>query len=180
MFDPIEGVFVIGVGHKARHGKDTTANHIVRQTRGQARIMSYADDVYALARQLGMQGKDAGVLQALGTDVGRRIDEHRWTKSIYNNILVKRPPIVVIPDVRFLNEVEMIREMGGVVIKVHRVQKDGTPFVATDRNPNHPSEVELDKFDGWDYVIKNESIAKLRKDVDGILWDLRDRIGADF
>lgn len=180
MFEPIEGTFVIGVGHKARHGKDTTANHIVRQTRGQARIFSFADDVYALARQLGMQGKDPVVLQALGTEVGRRIAEDRWTKSLYNNLLVKRPAIAVIPDVRFPNEIQLVKDLGGITIKVHRVDKDGRAFVAGDRNPNHPSEVALDSYNDWDYMLVNDGLPQLRKAVDEVLWDIRDQIGADF
>ncbi len=180
MYRPIDGVFVIGVGHKARHGKDTTANHIVRETRGQARIFSFADDVYALARQLGMQGKDPVVLQALGTEVGRRIEEDRWVKSLYNNLLVKRPAIAVIPDCRFPNEIKLVKDLGGVTIKVARFNGDGTPFVATDRNPNHPSETALDSYTGWDYELHNNNLARLRDDIDEVLWDLRARIGVEF
>jgi len=180
MYKPIENVFVIGVGHKARHGKDSTANYIVKETRGQARIFSFADDVYALARQLGMQGKDPVVLQALGTEVGRRIEEDRWVKALYNNLLVKRPTIAVIPDCRFPNEVKLVKDLGGVTIKVSRFNGDGTPFVATDRNPNHPSEIALDNYTDWDYALSNVSLGKLKNDVSEVLWDLRDRIGAEF
>ena len=64
---------------------------------------------------------------------------------------------VVIDDVRFLNEVEMIRRLGGRVIRIDRP------------GPNentHASENELNDFDGWDGVIVN----------DGTLEDLAERV----
>jgi hypothetical protein len=45
---------IIGLGHKARHGKDTVASHLLKLLPG-ARIFSFADDLKALARALGMR-----------------------------------------------------------------------------------------------------------------------------
>jgi len=183
MFEPINGTFFIGIGHKCRHGKDTTANHIVQQTRGAARIFSFADDVYAIARVIfGMKQKNPSMLQWLGTEGFRSKDADTWVNSLYWNVYNKRPRIAVIPDCRFPNEVAFIKSMGGVAIKVSRFDKDGLPYVAADRDPNHPSETALDGYDGWDYTIKamSEQLPKLRDRVDEVLWDLRDRIGSDF
>jgi hypothetical protein len=67
-----------------------------------------------------------------------------------------------------------------VLINVSRFNSDGSPFVATDRDPNHPSEIALDGYDNWDYKLQNYNIARLKKDVDNVLWDLRDKIGSEF
>jgi len=183
MLERIPGTFIIGIGHKCRHGKDTAATHIVQQTRGQARIFSLADDVYAVARIIfGMTKKNPSMLQWIGTEGFRSKDPQTWVNSLYWNIYNKRPAIAVIPDVRFPNEAEFVKNAGGVLIKVSRLAGDGLPYVAADRDPNHPSETALDGYDGWDYrvTVKSEQLPQLRKAVDGVLWDLRDRIGSDF
>jgi hypothetical protein len=179
--EAIPNLFVIGIGHKCRHGKDTTANHIVRQTKGAARIFSLADDVYAIARVIfGMTHKNGSMLQWIGTEGFRSKDPQTWINSLYWNMYNKRPQIAVIPDVRFPNEAQFVKDMGGVIINVSRFNSDGSPFVATDRDPNHPSEVALDGYDKWDYKLQNYNIARLKKDVDNVLWDLRDKIGSEF
>ena len=183
MYNPINGTFVIGLGHKARHGKDTAAEHIIRQTKGAARRYSFGTGLYAVARALfNMTEKDAPLLQALGTEVGRRHDNDRWVRTTYWQIKDDRPRIALLPDVRFPNEAEFVKSLGGILIKVSRFNTDGTPFVTTDRDPNHPSEISLDSFNGWDYVINAPSgrMDHLRERVDDILWDLRDKIGAEF
>jgi hypothetical protein len=183
MFEPISGTFIIGIGHKARHGKDTTATHIIRATGGLAERFSFADDLYATARVIfGMTKKDGPTLQWLGTEGFRKKDEDFWLKCLYWNLYNKRPRIAVIADVRFPNEAEFVKKMGGVTIKVSRFNKDGSLYVVSDRDPNHPSETSLDTYTGWDYSIENSSgdLAPLHKQADDILWDLRDRIGADF
>jgi hypothetical protein len=40
--------------------------------------------------------------------------------------------------------------------------------------------VALDGYDKWDYKLQNYNIARLKKDVDNVLWDLRDKIGSEF
>jgi hypothetical protein len=182
-YNPIENVFVIGLGHKCRHGKDTAAAHIVHSTKGQAVVHSFSDDLYAIARIIfGMTVKDAGVLQWLGTEGFRKKNPNTWTDSMYWKLQYKRPRIAVIPDCRFPNEVDFVRQMGGTLIKVSRQNADGSPFVSTDRDPNHPSETALDGYRGWDYHIQVPSgqLNYLRDEVDNILWELRDKIGVDF
>ena len=183
MYSPINGTFVIGLGHKARHGKDTAAEHIIRQTKGAARRYSFATGLYAVARAcFNMTEKDAVLLQHLGTEVGRRHDNDRWVRTTYWQIRDDRPRIALLPDCRFPNEVEFVKSMGGILIKVSRFNTDGSPFVTTDRDPNHPSEIALDSFNGWDCVINAPSgrLDHIRERVDDILWDLRDKIGAEF
>ena len=68
---------------------------------------------------------------------------------------------VVIDDVRFLNEVEMIHRLGGRVIRIDRPG----PAEST-----HASETELDSFDGWDGVIVNDgTLRELDEKVRGVI-----------
>ena len=182
-YKPIDGTVVIGIGHKARHGKDSAAEHIIKQTRGAARRYSFATGLYAVARALfNMTEKDPILLQHLGTEVGRRHDNDRWVRTTYWQIRDDRPRIALLPDCRFPNEVEFVKSMGGTLIKVSRLNADESPFVTTDRDPNHPSEIALDSYSGWDYTIESYSgrLDLLKKHVEEVLWDLRDKIGAEF
>ena len=180
-YKPIPNVYVIGLGHKARHGKDTAASHIVRETKGAAVVHSFSDDLYAIARIIfGMKKKDGSVLQWLGTEGFRRKDPQTWVDSMYWKLDYKRPRIAVIPDCRFPNEAEFVKDMGGTLIKVTRVDSHGNPYVVTDRDPNHPSEVALDGYEDWDYAIQATSVDVLRTKVEEVLWDIRHEIGVDF
>ena len=88
-------------------------------------------------------------LQFVGTDIGRDIvSPTLWvdagTKAIDN---LKKSGNIVITDVRFQNECDIIRERGGIVIRLNREEAD--EVVAT-----HPSEQSLFKVD---YTIDNNS-----------------------
>lgn len=54
-----------------------------------------------------------------------------------------------IPDVRYKNEIGVLRTYGFKIIDVNRPNR---PMI---ENPNHPSETDLDDYDDWDDVIDN-------------------------
>lgn len=80
------------------------------------------------------------VLQRLGTDVFRAIDEDVWVDRM-RALLVRRESPVVIPDVRFPNEAALVRELGGVLV---RVVRPGAP--TSDANASHTSETSVDEI----------------------------------
>lgn len=166
-YEPIEGVTVIGLGHKARQGKDMAAKHLIKNYGGMK--FSFANGLYSIARCLfNMTEKDAVLLQHLGTEVGRSHDDDRWIRNLYWQIKDERPAVAVIPDVRFWNEFRFIKEIGGKCIKVTRLQNDGRPFVAPDRSPTHPSETALDNCNSWDLDVRvfNGELPALYKAID--------------
>lgn len=156
-FEPIEGVKVIGIGHKARHGKDTAARAIVAASGGRARQYACADDLRAVARvEHGMTEKDPALLQRLGTEHYRAKDPDVWIRSLYFRLREDRPEIAVISDVRFPNEVAFVRDLGGQTVKVQRVNEDGSPFVDPSRSATHASEIALDGF-RWDWIVRHKT-----------------------
>jgi hypothetical protein len=98
------------------------------------------------------------ILQALGTDAIRALDDGFWVRMAMQQVeylRIHRPfgsedvparPVVV-TDVRFPNEAEAIRRAGGVLIRVERPGFDGD---------GHVTETALD---GWpeDYVVDNDA-----------------------
>jgi hypothetical protein len=67
-----------------------------------------------------MTQKDAPLLQRLGLEA-REHDPEVWLRAVYWAIEDARPAIAVITDVRFENEAEFVRGMGGTLVRVSRV-----------------------------------------------------------
>jgi len=162
-------MIILGIGHKARHGKDTAASaildyyglannvkltHGLKDTLVRVQRVGFADALYELARnEYGMKEKDAPLLQRLGAEK-RKDNPEYWIEKAFTRIHTKTD-IVVIPDVRYQNEANYIKFHGGYLLKVTRLNKDGSPFVDPSRPADHPSEVELDSYTGWDLQIVN-------------------------
>lgn len=158
MYQPIDGVTVIGIGHKARQGKDTVASMIQDRLGSKAERLPFAEDLYAVARiMFGMTKKDPTLLQLLGTEIFRRKSPDIWVESVYHKLMDRKPKVAIITDVRFPNEAEFVQQMGGSLIKVERTAPDGTPHRDPTRSETHPSESSLNEFKGWDFKILNVS-----------------------
>ena len=167
-FPYLKDTLVIGVGHKARQGKDVAAQWLVEQ-HGATRF-AFSDALYNYCRiEHGMTTKDAPLLQRVGVAMRER-DPLIWVKAVYYQILDRKPKIAVITDVRFPNEFEFIQQVGGFTCKVSRYNEDGSPYIADDRDPNHPSETALDGWE-WDHTIRATSgdIAHLHGEIAGVL-----------
>ena len=89
------------------------------------------------------------VMQYVGTDVFRKIQHNVWAGATINKIKKDKPDLALIADCRFPNEVEAIRNINGLVIKLTRSPLDS----------DHASETALDpkNYDStnFDYIIDN-------------------------
>ena len=149
---PFPETVVIGLGYKARSGKDTVAKHIASQIPG-VRILGFATALKAHCRvAFGMRDKNPILLQFAGTDVYRAANPGMWVRILYDTLLEDPPSCVIIPDVRFPNEAGFIKAMSGYLVRVDR-----PGYVAPDRDAQHPSETALDGYAGWDMVISADS-----------------------
>jgi hypothetical protein len=105
--------------------------------------------------ELAPYGKHPKLLQWWGTNFRREQDADYWTKKLFvsipNNI-----QIALITDVRFPNEAQGIKDRGGYLVNVQRINEDGSQYVAPDRPADHPSEVALDNWN-WDAFIKSKN-----------------------
>lgn len=111
----------------------------------------WGDDKETIDPNWGISARE--VLQIMGTEmlqydihkhtnnlshIGRHIWVHRF-KIWYNEEIKKNPNLsVVIPDVRFQHEVDIIKTLGGVVWKVVRPSLTSLDL--------HPSETEMEKI----------------------------------
>lgn len=101
------------------------------------------------------------LLQTLGTDWGRQlVAPDLWVKAWAAQAVTA--PLVVADDVRFRNEANAIKLLGGEVWKVWRP--------GAELDCPHASEGQLDDWDGFDRLIVNDSdLAQLTRDIDACL-----------
>lgn len=90
------------------------------------------------------------LLQEWGTDLRRAENPSYWIIKYVQAFLKQSKPVVT-PDVRFPNEMRIVRQWGGVVVWVNRTHGESNPEVL-----NHPSEQTLTHESGWDAVFENE------------------------
>ena len=97
-------------------------------------------------------------LQLIGTELFRvHFDKDTWVKSLfstYGDACIKRGNILIIPDVRFPNEADLILKKGGILIRL-----EGDPAktrLNSFRDLNHISETALDDYDNFSFRINND------------------------
>jgi len=90
------------------------------------------------------------ILQWWGTEYRRAQDPDYWTKAWGRKIEQLDPTRIniLVDDVRFMNELDVIRAHGGLIIKIERPGFAGAN--------NHSSETSLDGFTAWDAVVVND------------------------
>ena len=113
-------------------------------------------------------------MQWLGTEVLRACWPEIWIYHLRREILEflsingQRP--VVVTDVRFRDEAEALKAMGGVLVRLRRDEDHRLEACATGI-PDHLSEIDLDGWEGWDYLIVNGgSLQNLAVRVEQILF----------
>ncbi len=90
------------------------------------------------------------ILQWWGTEYRRAEDSDYWTKAWGRKIsgYDVDSMYVLVDDVRFINELNVIKEHGGLIVKIERPGFDGAN--------NHASETSLDDYDAWDGKVLND------------------------
>lgn len=126
---------ILGLGYNQCYGSDEDKNQLVN---------CYWDNKQLTARE---------VLQIVGTDMFRKMQNHVWSNATIKQILREQPSVAIIADCRFPNEVDAIKNVGGIVIKLTR----------NPHNSNHASERALDpdQYDqfNFDLIIENHDIS---------------------
>jgi hypothetical protein len=163
--------FIVGITGKKRHGKDTLAAFFNKKG---FVSFSFADPIKLACKevfnftdeQLFGDEKESldpfwgttprKIFQYVGTDLFRNqigkilpdVGEKIWIKVMENKIHGCDSKNIVISDVRFPDEVDMIKKMGGIILKVVRPSLNGT------QNDTHISE-DIDRLKP-DYGVLND------------------------
>lgn len=173
---------IIGITGKKQSGKDTIANYLVNKYNFEK--ISFADPLKSACRELFLFDDDQlygdkkeeideffnvtprKTMQFIGTEVFRNyinnllpdIKDNFWVclmeKQIMNN-----KNLIVIPDVRFQNELDLIKKYNGVIIKVDKISNIIDDHISESNN-----------VENVDHVIDNNNTKeKLYENIDVIL-----------
>jgi hypothetical protein len=158
---------IIAISGKAQHGKDTFADALKEEliSRGHRVLVTHYADLlkYICKTFFNWDGqkdeKGRKILQYVGTDVVRKQCPDYWVTFTISIIQMfsENWDYVLIPDTRFPNEVDMLKQHFDNVEHI-RVVRPNFVSTLTEEQKNHPSEVALDntKPDRW--FINNSSI----------------------
>jgi hypothetical protein len=178
---------IIGLSGYARSGKDTAADHLVNKY-GFSRYsfaapmkeamyklnpivhsdkignFRYKDlvDTYGLDQAKDSHPEIRRLLQVFGTEVGRDMfGINFWVELALKSMTEDK---VVISDVRFKNEADAIKSVGG---QVWRINRHGVGPVT-----DHSSELDLDNYN-FNHIIDNDySVLDLNNVIDMLLEKL--------
>lgn len=152
---------IIGLAGKAGCGKSTVANSFVKEHgftvhkfAGPLKKMLHClglderhTDGFLKTQSFGFLGGHTPryAMQTLGTEWGRNtISETLWLDAWQRTM---PEGDIIVDDVRFDNEFDLIKSLGGLVIEIQRI--------GTDKNDQHNSEKGLDRVP--DCVILNDT-----------------------
>lgn len=171
---------IICISGKARHGKDTAANYMKKKLELSGKkvlIAHYADLLKYICKTIfnwnGVKDENGRqLLQYVGTDVIREQNPDYWVEFIISilDLFYGDWDYVLIPDCRFPNEVERLREAEFDVASV-KIVRDDFKSELTQEQQNHKSEIAMDNFE-FDYVIHNKDMAGFYKNLNQLLTDI--------
>jgi energy-coupling factor transporter ATP-binding protein EcfA2 len=173
---------LIGIAGPKNSGKNTCAAHLSRYFPSSV-VHAFAEPVKRVCQQLYLLSEEQlydvvaketvdtrwgltprQMFQRVGTDyVRNQLDPEFWTKHFefwWSKQRQQNPDtVILVPDVRFQNEVDLIQRLGGKVVYVYR------PFV---HNMDlHESETGAMELQNTDYTINNcGSLGQLYQQID--------------
>jgi len=197
----LNNVEIIGFSGKLGTGKNFVAEKVFTKMLSPVPtvIMSFADQIKVnvivqknVDRHKCFVDKDEHtrkMMQRVGTEEGRNVYGHDiWLRYTLEWMLVhasrgiKR---IIVPDVRFHNEFDFIKELGGTMIRVDApkrnraaLEKEASKGTGTPEEIGaHISETELDSGRTFDYTINNDIDAPLTMftQVRDIIRDMQER-----
>lgn len=145
--DPLKVISMqlFGLTEKQCYGTDKDKNSLTNiKVRGMSRVLLEDGDLtaetYLTAREF---------LQYFGTDICRQIKPNVWVDNCINRMLESGTELAIVPDVRFPNEADAIKEAGGKVIRLTR----------SPHEDQHESEIALNGYKNFDHVIDNANLS---------------------
>ena len=168
---------IIGIVGVAGSGKTLVARHLI-EVAGYRRLAFAAPIKRMLKAGLGLSDEqlEGGhkqrpdpvvqsrtpryLMQTLGTEWGRRIVGQDIWSQVWTRDAVAMGGLIVADDVRFANEADAIRALGGVVLRVHR------PGLMVDQ---HASERAGRRIEEDELLVNATTIADLIRSVDALV-----------
>ena len=169
---------LIGLSGKKRSGKDTAAT-MIREALPHHNVvtLSFALPLKAfVARAYNIsveqleneKARWRKALQFTGSYCRELYGDDYWIRQV--NVQLNQctdTDVVIITDVRYRNEADYVRKLGGVVVRVNRPNVDTLDM--------HSSEIELDNYEHFWYKFTAMDLANLRDEVNNITKKLHEQ-----
>lgn len=165
---------IICISGKARHGKDTVGTMLKSEFEAKGQrvlLIHYADLLKWLCEKYFAwdgQKDDAGrtLLQRVGTDVVRNQNPDFWVDFVISfvSFFKNEWDYVIIPDCRFLNELNRWKE-AGFNTYYFRVERPDFDNGLSAEQKIHPSETALDSVDPDLKILNDGDLVHLEKRV---------------
>lgn len=184
---------LIGITGRKFNGKDTLGNMLISKydykrfafadplKEGCKHIFGLTDEqLYGDLKETNddfWQTTPRTILQFVGTELFREqlstimphLGKNIWVEATKRKIMKEwqenNNQCIVVTDVRFENEVNMIKQMGGIVIRIVRDSMNDTVDV-------HASEIAIQFLDVTSEISNNSSIEDLSKVLDNFMVEL--------
>lgn len=115
------------------------------------------------------------LLQVVGTDIGREMyGRDVWVNQVSETLDRSSLPRIVVDDLRFPNEADVLRESDFIIIRLERDEHDWTAGAAGDRSmriAGHVSEIAMQEIEP-DYTVSAGSVGELEESVRGLVQSL--------
>lgn len=170
-------MLILGLAGKAKSGKDTFIECARKIINNPIQRIAFADALKEeVSKATGYSVETINIhkdmfrpiLQWWGTDFRRKFHgTNYWIEKLNQKILVDHGNVVIIPDVRFKNEVDYIQSLNGIMIKISRPVDSG----------NHSSEIDLDNMKFKHTIHNNSSIAAFQSTIEVLLHSIADTYG---
>ena len=146
---------IIGILGRARSGKSTVASNLVRLATTMNHLQASQYDIgqevldFCISSgRLHPKKREELLPHELHTLVlvGKQKREEEpdfWLDKIGRRMCHEAPDVAVIPNVRYTNEADFVRQHGGYLIRVVALNPNGSEYISPDRDANHESETEL-------------------------------------
>ena len=182
---------VILISGKAGNGKDSFAaalREFLIEHGEKVLILHFADLVKYYATQYcgwdGNKGTEGrALLQKIGNNTFRQFDPDYWARITAECAHVMGEyfgiTYVLIPDNRYPNEIDIVKEYNDdvITVRIERYDDDGKPWInpnMTEEQLSNEGEVALDHY-AFDYIIENHGLGDIQDSAEVLLDDLTSR-----
>ncbi len=149
-------MILIGFSGRARSGKDTAMKAMGVAADGhdfKKRTYSFSEEILLFCQGQGklpihlkredLNKEQLDVIVAVSYDMRWCFGEDYWVRRVDVRIKQDKPDVAFIPNLRTGHELLWFKGLGGYHVRVERVNADGSPHIALDRDPNDPLETAL-------------------------------------
>ena len=164
---------------KARSGKDT-AYEVIKEYYSNKKVIgvSFGHYIKDYAKRVSdwdgsEETKPRELLQSLGIElVKNKIDDKLFIRRLLEDILVFSYfyDIIVVTDARLVDEIETLKEKypDSISIRINRNADNGLK----ESEKKHVTEIALDNYSKFDYIIQNDDQESLKEEIIHILEEV--------